>query len=174
MTIYVDGKGTEDKVPNLFGTDSDAVGHYAGDAQVQNGTDGWTANALSDARNTTNYVDVFTGSFTTSDVPDFAGAGNFLFMAFAFKGNSVPLWGHAGTWVRKPTPDESTYKLAIAKNDAQNARDEYFRFYYRNDSGQEYGYFGNPIVWKDTTATGSDVAFNASKNTLSVYGVENY
>ena len=174
MVVYIDGKGTEDKVPNLFGDDSDAVGYYASDVQLQNGTDGWVANGLSDARNTTNYIDVFTGSFTTSDFPDFAGAGNYLFMAFAFKGNKVPTWGSSGTWVQKPTPDESVYKLAVAKSDGQNSRDEYFRFFYTNDSTDVYGYFGNPTVWKDTIASGTDVAFNASKNTLSVYGVENF
>jgi len=174
MTVYADGKGTERKRPNLCGNDSDAVGYYASDAQVQSGTDGWAENALSDARNTTNYVDVFTNQFTTDDVSDFAGTGNYLFMAYAFKGNALPNWGESGTWVQKPAADPNNYQLVVAKNDGQNSRNEYFRFYYPNDSQDIYGYFANPHVWKDTVATPEDIAFNANTNTLSVFGVENY
>jgi hypothetical protein len=177
MTVYADGKGTERKAANLFGDDSDSVGYYdTGDAEttVENGTDGWAANGLVDARNTTSYADVCTGQFTTNDVSAFEGAGNFLFMAFAFRGNKLPEWGAAGTWVQKPTADENNYKLAVLKSDAQNSRNEYFRLFYTNDSTDVYGYFANPHVWKDTVATAEDIAFNADKNTLSVFGVENY
>jgi hypothetical protein len=177
MTVYVDGKGTEEKVPNLHGQHSEAIGHYNAEAQGRNGTDGWSENVLVDARNTTSYIDFTTGEFTTSDVPDYAGAGNYLYMAFAMKGNRVPNWGGTSTgetWIEKPAADPNKYQLYVLEADAQNSNDEYFRLFYPNDSGQDYGYFANTTVWKETVAGAGDVAFNASKNTLSVYGVENY
>jgi len=177
MTVYVDGKGTEEKVPNLHGQGSEAIGHYNADAQGRNGTDGWAENVLVDARNTTSYIDFTTAEFTTSDLPDYAGAGNYVYMAFAMKGNEIPTWGGASTgetWIEKPAADPNNYQLYVLEADGQNSNNEYFRLFYQNDSTDVYGYFANTTVWKETVAKPEDIAFNASKNTLSVYGVETY
>ena len=177
MTIYADGKGTEQKVPDLHGQDSDAIGHYSSDAQGKNGTDGWEENVLVDARNTTNYINFTVGQFTTDDLPDYAGTGNYLYMAFAFKGNAIPTWGAKSTgetWIQKPAADPNNYQLYVLQADGQNNRNEYFRLFYTNDSTDLYGYFANTTVWKATVATDDDIAFNPNTNTLSVFGVENY
>jgi hypothetical protein len=150
---------------NYFGE----VGVFRDDVSLQGKIDGFKRTVgYADATSNSNFEDIFTGQFRTNDFAD-SGPGKDLYLAFAAKWNEIPVWGHGGSWVRKPAPDPNNYQLYVLKNDGQNSRDEYFRLYYSNSDDTSTAYIADPFVWKGWKAeapTDAEIFGSSTRRTI--------
>jgi len=124
------------------------VGGWHSDMNILGNYDGYSE--VASITQTTSYDDIFTGQFTISDFPNYAGAGKYVYMEFWAKWSTIPVWGQGQTWIQKPPPDASKYQKYILKSDGQNDIDEYFRLYYSTSQIDEsVAYIANPKVYTE-------------------------
>lgn len=142
--------------PNRFGEHAFGVGGWHGDLSVLGSADGFETVAAFDATTTSDYEDLFTGEFTTDDVPQYAGSGQPVYLAFAARWNELPTWEHAGAWVRQPEPDPDAYQAYVLRSDGQNSANEYFRLRYPSANDTAVGRIADPVVWTTTDSRQTD------------------
>jgi hypothetical protein len=124
----------------------DDVETWHPDLELLGSVDGFNDVAKADATSNSGFEDIFTDRFNTSDFSN-SGSGYYVYLAFAAKWNSIPVFGKNGTWLKQPTPDPNKYQLYILRNDGQNSRNEYFRIYYKNSDSTSVGRIADPFVW---------------------------
>ncbi|MFD1512469.1 fibronectin type III domain-containing protein [Halomarina rubra] len=90
------------------------------------------------------YNDIFTSQFTTDSLN--LPADTTVYMTFYAKWPQRPKWGAEGEWVVDPEPDSDRYQRYVLRNDAQNARDEFFRLYYADKTTGFTTRIANPSV----------------------------
>lgn len=140
-----DGNDYVSKANNYF----NVVGTWHNDT-----TDEGSINGFENVRSitlTSNYDDIFTDQFITSDFPNYAGPNNYVYMSFWFKGSELPNWEQSQIWIEKPVPNANEYQKYVLKSDGQNSRNEYFRIYYSTTQNSgETVYIADPKVWKES------------------------
>jgi hypothetical protein len=128
------------------------VGAFQADVNELGAVDGFSD--VGEISASSNYDDIFTNQFTTSDFPNFQGDGKRVYMRFKAKWGQIPIWGSAGEYVVKPAPDINKYQTYILYSDGQNGRDEYFRIYYSiNNTDFPTARIADVEVVKDTRRT---------------------
>lgn len=140
-----------ERIPNYFGTHSEAVGYWNSDVTIRGAVDGFEEVGHIEASGS--FEDIFTDQFTTDDFPEYAGPDQWVSLRVWARWNEIPAWENTGEWVRKPAPDPDRYQEYVLRSDGQNADNEYFRLYYGNNTETAVADIADPVVWKGTGET---------------------